>query len=418
MQRRYERLDVFTDVPFGGNPLAVFLDADGLDPATMQRIAGELNLSETVFLTALSAGEWRARIFAPAVELPFAGHPSIGAALALYRAGRLAGATALVLHESVGAVAVAIEASGAAARFRVPGVPEVREAVSTSHLADLLDLAPGDILDGAWRPRAVSCGVPFHIVALRDQDAIATARLRLDRWRLHLNGHWAPHVYVVAAGSSKSDADFYARMFAPAMGVVEDPATGGAAAALAAFLAAAEPERCGSRICTINQGVELGRPSRLTLRFDIAAGVAEAIDITGSAVSLGWGFIDTGRSGDKPVPEKFSRELVEPYGLGDGCLGWRLLDGDELAVVSERMPPGSEERRRRHAAARQLFYVLSGSLEIEAANALAFLAPGESIEIAPGVGHRVINRSTADADFLVIASPSTRGDRIDCTEER
>ncbi len=294
----YRRLDVFTDEPFGGNPLAVFLDPGELSAAGMQKIAREMNLSETVFVsrTRTSPRDWRVRFFTPAIELPFAGHPTLGTAVALVLEGMVecrAGAATFTLHEPVGPVPVTVtrdEAGGLKAVFSAPSLPEFGPAdVSLERLADMLGLAAVDVLSSRWRPRSVSCGVPFYIVAVRSLDAIRRVRLRRDLWESTLADHWAPHLYVVTPEVERPGSAIHARMFPPAMGVDEDPATGGAAAALSGFLTEAEAMSDGPRRWRIEQGFELGRPSVIELEADVEHGAVRAIRLGGSVVSMGEG---------------------------------------------------------------------------------------------------------------------------------
>ena len=298
MRYRYHTLDVFTDRVFGGNPLAVFPDARGLTDGQMQRVARELNLSETVFVfpPETMEGTRRVRIFTPAMELPFAGHPTVGTAVLLAAIGevpREGGETRIVLEEKVGPVPVLVRGQDGRpdfAQLSPAQPPETRPSpADRDELAALLGLAPDDVPDGGdFSPAAVSTGVPFLIVPLSDLAALGRARLDVARWERVLANTWAPLVYVFTPVSGA--ADFRVRMFAPSQGIVEDPATGAAGAAFAGYLALRETAADGAFRWTVEQGVEMGRPSTLYLEADKAAGEVAAVRVGGSAVlvSEGW----------------------------------------------------------------------------------------------------------------------------------
>jgi trans-2,3-dihydro-3-hydroxyanthranilate isomerase len=235
---RYFTCDVFTDRVFCGNPLAVLPDARGLSAAQMQSIAREFNYSETTFVLPPDDARHaaRVRIFTPGGELPFAGHPTIGTAFVLATIGAIAtDAREIVFEEGVGPVPVSIFRSGprvthcrlTAARLPEPGPP----APAASELARMLSLADGEVLGGSacW-----SCGVPFLVVPVASLDALARCALDLPLWRQLLAGYPTQKVYPVA----RIDAlHWRVRMFAPGLGVAEDPATGSAAASFAGWIA-------------------------------------------------------------------------------------------------------------------------------------------------------------------------------------
>jgi trans-2,3-dihydro-3-hydroxyanthranilate isomerase len=297
MRARYHTLDVFTDRVFGGNPLAVFPDADGVPPGMMQRIARELNLSETVFVlwdAPPEGADCRVRIFTPGTELPFAGHPTIGTAFLLAMLGRArgeGGAARVVLGEGVGPVPVEVRMEGGrpafamltAARLPETGPPPPAPAV----VARLLSLDEAD-LGGSLGTAFASAGVPFLFASVRDRAALGRARIDGAAWERHLADAWAPHVYVMT-DDAEGDATLRARMFAPAMGIAEDPATGGGVTALAALLAARDAAGDGTLRWTVEQGVEMGRPSRLHVEADVRGGALAAVRVGGAAVLVGEG---------------------------------------------------------------------------------------------------------------------------------
>jgi trans-2,3-dihydro-3-hydroxyanthranilate isomerase len=305
MRYRFLTADVFTDRPFGGNPLAVFPDARGIPGERMQQIAREFNLSETVFVLPPEdpAHTRKLRIFAPASELPFAGHPTVGTAFVLAAIGEVplaGGETRAVFEEGVGPVPVMIRAEGGKPVFTqltAAKLPEVGPPPPPiSELAEMLSLDPADLLDGedasGDRPEAVSCGVPFLYIPLRNRDAVRRARLRADRWEALLGGYWAQEVYVFARDPELPGSHVRSRMFAPRMGIVEDPATGAATASFGGYLASRAPERDGTLHWVIEQGFEMGRPSILHLEADKQDGRITAVRVGGSSVLMSEGWME------------------------------------------------------------------------------------------------------------------------------
>jgi trans-2,3-dihydro-3-hydroxyanthranilate isomerase len=284
----YLTLDVFTDRRFGGNQLAVFPDASGLPDATMQAIARELNLSETIFLSPARPGqEWNARIFTPGMELPFAGHPTIGAAIALSLLGRVE-SDRIVLHEPAGPVPVRLFESGGtpAAVLSTPQLPRPVSLVlaEPAALASMLGLSPSDI--GPVAPAAYSAGVPFTFIPVRSRTLLDRAVLDVPNWAIHVGSTAAPHVAVLSLEDWEQGTEVHLRMFAPAMGIAEDPATGAAAAALAGLLARIQRVPDGTGKWRIIQGVRMGRPSIIQLEADVAAGAVAAVRVGGQAVLM------------------------------------------------------------------------------------------------------------------------------------
>ena len=311
MRYRFHTADVFTDRIFGGNPLAVVPDAEGLDEGLMQRIAAEFNLSETVFAFPPEdpAHTSRLRIFTPGAELPFAGHPTVGAAVVLAAIGAipLAGAeTRIVFEEGVGPVPVTIRAEDGrpvSAELTSPLLPEFRSDVpGADEIAAMLALETADILGGDDAPQAISCGVPMLFVALRDRHAVGRARLDLGRWEELIAETWAPHLYLFSHDTESSGADIHARMFAPALGVAEDPATGAAAASLAGYLARRDPRADGTLGWRIEQGLEMGRPSFLDIEADKREGEIVAVRVGGGAVLVSEGSMEVPGGGAPAAP--------------------------------------------------------------------------------------------------------------------
>ena len=293
MRARYLTADVFTDHRFGGNQLAVFPDARGIDPGLFQNIAREFNYSETTFVLPPDDPSHTAkvRIFTPGGELQFAGHPTVGTAHVLATVGAVAltgPETRIVLEEGVGPVPVTIRATNGKPQFaqlsaaKLPEVgppPPPRET-----LAAILSLAADDLLDGATPPQSVSCGTPFLFVPLRDRAAVGRARIRSDLWETALGGYVTDKVFLFAMDPEHPGHHVRARMFAPGIGVPEDPATGSACAALAGYLAARDPRQEGTLQWIVEQGFEMGRPSILEVEADKTDGRITAARVGGQTV--------------------------------------------------------------------------------------------------------------------------------------
>jgi trans-2,3-dihydro-3-hydroxyanthranilate isomerase len=300
MRRAFYTLDVFTETRFAGNPLAVVRDAQGLSEARMQAIAREFNLSETVFVlpprdpvnTALI------RIFTPRSELPFAGHPTIGAAILIAEldAPEMLAAQhlSIVLEEKVGAVACTVRRKDSLSRahFALPRLPEaIGQAGGVAAIAAAVGLAASDIGFDGHAPSLYSAGVGFTFVPVATQEAIARARPAPDRWdAIGPDDH--PNAFLYTREVERKGSAFHARMFAPSLGVAEDPATGSAVAAFAGVVMQYEEPRDGDHGFVIEQGIEMGRPSFITLGMEVAQGALVGATIGGAAVRVAEGFID------------------------------------------------------------------------------------------------------------------------------
>ena len=289
MSRRYHILDVFTDTALAGNPLAVVTEAQGLDTAAMQAIAREFNLSETVFVLPPDEARHRARlrIFTPGAELPFAGHPTVGTAVLLALLDGHGTAAAFGLEETVGVVPCVTEPRGERggdARFRLPKLPFVAGVgLSAAAAAEALGLAPGDIGFGKHAPSVRAVGSAFNLIPLASLDALGRAKpsASFDR---HVTGDH-PAVFLYAS----SGEGLRARMFAPGFGIAEDPATGSGVACLAGALAENEGLGDGTFDFVIDQGVEMGRPSRIELQVAMEGGKLVSGEIGGGAVIVAEG---------------------------------------------------------------------------------------------------------------------------------
>jgi trans-2,3-dihydro-3-hydroxyanthranilate isomerase len=257
-------VDVFTETRFGGNPLAVFPDARGLSDVAMQAVAKEFNLSETTFVLPPDdpAHRARVRIFTPATELPFAGHPNVGTGYVL--ASRDAGApNAYVFEELAGLVPIGVlrGADGAArgARIEAPRPLALGAEVPAADIAACAGLAETDVVVAAHRPVVASVGTEFVVAQVSGLDALGRARPDIGAFRAAADRLPGMQLRFALLAYARLDAGHVrARMFAPLGGVLEDPATGSANAALAALLASLSG---GPLALRIEQGVEMGRPS-------------------------------------------------------------------------------------------------------------------------------------------------------------
>ncbi|MFD1331197.1 PhzF family phenazine biosynthesis protein [Methylopila musalis] len=291
MSRLYVILDVFADRPLAGNPLAVVLDAQGLDAEGMQAIAREFHLSETVFLLPAEdeSRKARLRIFTPEQELPFAGHPTVGTAALLGLMDASAGKGRLhgfELEEPVGALACDVEVLDrrrAFASFGLARLPQpAGEAGSPAAIAAALGLGEDDIGFDRHAPSRFEAGNPFTFVPLNSRDALARAAIRHEAWDAAFGGAGRPSAYLYIRGEPGGDLAFRARMLRPGLG--EDPATGSAVAAFAGVLMAFEPPADGAHAFRVGQGDEIGRPSAIELGIKVRGGALASATIGGFAV--------------------------------------------------------------------------------------------------------------------------------------
>jgi trans-2,3-dihydro-3-hydroxyanthranilate isomerase len=294
-------LDVFTDRPFGGNQLAVFPDARGIDPARMQRIAREFNFSETTFVLPAEApgADVRVRIFTPGTELPFAGHPTIGTAYALVLEGRVPfgpDGARMVLQEGVGNVPVEVTNDGGRpgfVRMEAP-LPSFRPVgADASETAAAISLDPADVAD-VPAPCVGSSGNPFLFVGLRSIDAVRRARPDGPRLEALLGRIGAAGIYPFAMGGQEPGSAVHGRLFAPGAGIPEDPATGSAAPPLGVLLVR---ERLvgadgGRASFVVEQGFEMGRPSLLHVEVEADGDGVRAVRVGGRCVAFARGSLE------------------------------------------------------------------------------------------------------------------------------
>ena len=321
---RYRQVDVFTDTPLQGNPLAVFTDAQGLREEEMQALAREMNLSETAFVLPPSdegrrqGADYRMRIFTPGMELPFAGHPSIGTAWVLANDGRfeLRSPRVEVRQEiSIGVLPISLAVAPDGDVQRVGEITMTQGAVELIHrvgadeleeLAESLEVRPQDlrwpIADTEARasrrtmPAVISCGLPFLIVPISSLDLLSDIEIEraIDVARF-AETYGSDTIALVAPGNSGHvpDADVHVRVFSdPRLGIIEDPATGSAAGPICVYLGIAARVRGRMQTIVIEQGVEVGRVSRLAAQADFdGAGQPVLARVSGMTVPISEGWL-------------------------------------------------------------------------------------------------------------------------------
>ncbi|MGV3491238.1 MAG: PhzF family phenazine biosynthesis protein [Devosia sp.] len=292
MKLNYILLDVFTTERLKGNPLAVVLKADGLLDDQMQAIAAEFNLSETVFIQKPEFERHAAavRIFTPKVELPFAGHPTVGAAVVLAMQTRM---SAVRIEEKVGVITCVmdqVDKEKGHARFALPKLPEeIGKPPAKAAIATALGLDLNEIGCGPYEPAVYSAGNPFYLIPISNAEALKRIKLERRGWDENFPiGRGS--VYVFTRTPEEAGIDFAARMFAPGMGLGEDPATGSTAAALVGLLARHEGN--GQHEFQLRQGYEMGRPSHISIQLRKDAGELTHGGIGGHAIVVGEGALN------------------------------------------------------------------------------------------------------------------------------
>ncbi|MXQ07557.1 PhzF family phenazine biosynthesis isomerase [Alphaproteobacteria bacterium GH1-50] len=272
--------DVFSDRPFAGNPLAVIPDASGLPEASLQKIAREFNFSETTFVFPPDAPEHhaRVRIFTPTQEIPFAGHPTIGTAVALSALGRIPAEAYLEL--GVGPIPVRVDGSRASFVTEVP--LQTWDSMTVEDVAVAAGLTPEDIRTDRHAPVIASVGLPFAVVELTDRETLARAAPNAAAFQA-FRGFWPGSTHFDLLIYVRNGNRIDARMFAPLDGVPEDPATGSAACALAAYLGTLDGQ---SATFDVRQGDDMGRPSRITAEVTHEDGQHRSVRISGEATRV------------------------------------------------------------------------------------------------------------------------------------
>jgi trans-2,3-dihydro-3-hydroxyanthranilate isomerase len=296
---RYLHLDVFTDRLFGGNQLAVYLDGRGLERETMQAIANEMNFSETTFVLPPERPDTdlRLRIFTPHEELPMAGHPTIGTAFALARSGTATPRhDALTFGLNVGPIPVSFEWRGSDLVFAWMRqfAPTFAEPIQDrAGIVAALGLPPDPALATTLPAQVVSCGAPFLLVPLArraDVDAAALDRAAYARFRESAGLDELPVFVFSPEPAGDDDATVYSRMFGPGIGIVEDPATGGACGPVGSYLVEHGVVSMEAARAMVNlQGVKMGRPSRMHMSIGVRDGTIDGVRVGGTAVVAGEG---------------------------------------------------------------------------------------------------------------------------------
>jgi trans-2,3-dihydro-3-hydroxyanthranilate isomerase len=293
MQRRYVTVDVFTDRAFGGNPLAVVLDAGGLSTAQMQAIATEFNYSETTFVLppADLANDAQVRIFTVRSEIPFAGHPNVGTAFVLATQAKEPPAR-LKFEEKAGLVPVEILSEPGrviGAELTAPQPLKRLRQISAEQAAACISLSAADVKTDRHPPQIVSVGLPFLMVELATREALRRAKPDATAFArtFPCDGSDAIYFYTRDVPAEGKPCDLQARMFHPgSSGLSEDPATGSATAAAAALLADLDGMRDGELKLRIGQGVDMGRPSLLLTRVRKKNGAVASVHVGGRCVPM------------------------------------------------------------------------------------------------------------------------------------
>ena len=296
MKYLYYICDVFTDTRFGGNQLAVLPQAEGLSTQQMRQIAREFNFSETTFVFPARAGHTRhVRIFTPAREIPFAGHPNVGTAFVLASIGEfgaIKSSLTVTFEEEAGLVLVAINESEGkivSCELTAPQSLSLGKTLPIELVAAAISIDAKEIVTKTHGPQVTSVGLPFVMVELRDRSVLERARINMSGFETLAAQGVMPDVFLYTRAND--GFDIRARMYAPLSGVPEDPATGSANCALAGLLAHYSPQPSGSFSWRIAQGVEMGRPSTLIARAEKVDGVVQTTRIGGAAVLVSEGVI-------------------------------------------------------------------------------------------------------------------------------
>lgn len=296
----YHLVDVFTDRQFGGNQLAVFTDGRGLSTELMQAIAKELNLAESTFVLPPEdpRSDFRVRIFTPGAEMRMAGHPTVGTAFVLAREGLVDASkaeTRIHFHENVGIIPVDLKFKDGAPDVIMMTQPLPEFGPRFPDRQTIADLLSVDIeaIDADLPIEVVSCGVPFLYVPLRSLQAVRSIRFRLDVLDRALKDFPVHEVFVFAREVENEGSTVHSRMFAPGLGVGEDPGTGAASGPLGSYLVryGLVPPAPTVKILS-EQGIEIGRPSFIQIEIDQEGGSITGVRVGGRCASVGGGYIE------------------------------------------------------------------------------------------------------------------------------
>jgi len=294
MARAYLHYDVFTESPLLGNQLAVFTDARGLTTELMQRMTNEMNFAESTFILPPERPDTnvRMRIFTPHLEMPMAGHPTIGSTFALAHTGVIAPGTSRFLFGlNIGPVQVDLEWDAGALRFAwmAQRPPVFGEPIEQALVTTAIGLTPADLVTGLPL-QMVSCGVPYVLAVLRDRETVDRAACDVAGFRHLCDRAGAETAVFLFCLTPDAGDTVYSRMFAPAHGVVEDPATGSASGPLGCYLVEHGLVRADAqRRITSRQGVAMGRASRIHVAIEGTSGAITDVKVGGQAVLVGSG---------------------------------------------------------------------------------------------------------------------------------
>ncbi len=295
---RYCLVDVFTNRPFGGNQLAVFTDAQNISSDLMQLLAKELHLSETSFVLPPQnpKHDYHVRIFTPEVELPMAGHPTIGTAFVLAHQQLLSPSrTQVLFEEGVGIIPVTLISQADSLQtlsMRQPLPTFGPQFPAREAIAAMLSL-DSSTLDDTLPLEAVSCGVPFLYIPIKTLAALRSIRFRQDVWEHVLRDFEAPHVFTFTFEVETAGSTVHSRMFAPAMGIAEDPATGAASGPLGCYLVRHRRIPLAPRVTILSeQGFEIGRPSFIHITIEYTSQRITAVFVGGQCHFMGEGYIE------------------------------------------------------------------------------------------------------------------------------
>jgi trans-2,3-dihydro-3-hydroxyanthranilate isomerase len=294
MKYTFHIVDVFSSTPFGGNQLAVLPEAAGISTEGMQKIAREFNFGETTFVLPKKdpASTCRVRIFTPRTELDVAGHPSVGTACALVmrQNGRLSDPIRLILEENVGPVTVDVAQRNGEfhGTLTLSGKIEAPTgAPAPPELAAVLSVEPAEVSQVFF----AGAGVPFCFAHLSSNEVVDRATINRAAWATTLARAWSPHVFFFA-GNLRDGGKLYARMWAPALGIEEDPATGSACAALAGAMASKHDFGGSAYRLSIQQGVSMGRRSELEAEARKSGSVVTSVSVGGATAHIASGEIE------------------------------------------------------------------------------------------------------------------------------
>src|SRR5436305_8178821 len=293
MKYTFHIVDVFSATPFGGNQLAVLPDAAGISTEGMQKIAREFNFGETAFvLPKNDPNTYRVRIFTPRVELDFAGHPSVGTACALVMKQhvRLSDPVRLILEENVGPVTVDVAQrnGGFYGKLTLSGKIDTPTGAPTpAELAAVLSVEPAEVNQVFF----AGAGVPFCFAQLTSNEVVDRAEINRAAWATTLSRAWSPHIFFFA-GNLRDGGELYARMWAPALGIEEDPATGAACAALVGAMASKHDFGGPAYRLSIQQGVSMGRRSEIEAEARKSGDVVTSVSVGGATAYIASGEIE------------------------------------------------------------------------------------------------------------------------------